>query len=57
MIGTSAAYVTALLANVAPGAGASARLAWASGVVAVAVYVIGVGAGFSLKEPPRELPD
>lgn len=57
MIGTSAAYVTALLANVAPGAGPSAKLAWASGVVAVTVYVIGAGASFFLKEPPQELPD
>lgn len=57
MIGTSAAYVTALLANSAPGAGPSAKLAWASGVVAVAVYVIGLSASFFLKEPPQELPD
>ena len=57
MIGTSAAYVTALIANVAPGAGASAKLAWASGVVAVVVFVVGFIASYQLKEPPETLPD
>lgn len=57
MIGTSAAFVTAQLANVAPGTGPAAKLAWASGVVAVTVYVVGVIASFWLKEPEEKLPD
>lgn len=58
MIGTSAAYVTALLANVAPGAGAAAKLAWASGVVGLTCYVVGFIASFYLPEPKSgELPE
>jgi hypothetical protein len=58
MIGTSAAYVTTTLALSAPGIGPSAKLAWASGVVAVVVYLIGVIASFRLPEPKSaELPD
>ena len=58
MIGTSAAYITTTLALSAPGLGPSAKLAWASGVVAVAVYLIGVVASFWLPEPKStELPD
>ncbi|MBE7545060.1 MAG: MFS transporter [Bryobacteraceae bacterium] len=57
MIGTSAAFITAQLSNYAPGATPAAQLAWASGVVAVSVYVIGVIASFWLKEPEAELPD
>jgi len=58
MIGTSAAYVTALLSNAAPGAGPSAKLAWASGVVGLMVYAIGVIASFWLPEPKGDqLPD
>ena len=57
MIGTSAAFVTAQLSNYAPGDTPAAQLAWASGVVAVFVYVTGVIASFWLKEPAAELPD
>ncbi len=58
MIGTSAAYITTTLALSAPGAGASAKLAWASGVVALGVYLIGVIASFWLPEPKSAaLPD
>ncbi len=58
MIGTSAAYVTTTLALSAPGVGPSAKLAWASGVVAVGVYLIGVIASFRLPEPKSDgLPD
>ena len=58
MIGTSAAYVTTTLALSAPGIGPSAKLAWASGVVAVGVYLIGVIASFRLPEPKTDgLPD
>ena len=58
MIGTSAAYITTTLALSSPGIGPSAKLAWASGVVAVAVYLIGVVASFWLPEPKSEaLPD
>jgi predicted MFS family arabinose efflux permease len=57
MIGTSAAFITAQLSNYSPGATPAAQLAWASGVVAVSVYVIGVIASFWLKEPEAELPD
>jgi Na+/melibiose symporter-like transporter len=58
MIGTSAAYVTTTLALSAPGVGPSAKLAWASGVVAVGVYLMGVIASFRLPEPKSDgLPD
>lgn len=58
MIGTSAAYITTTLALSAPGVGPSAKLAWASGVVAVGVYLIGVIASFRLPEPKSAgLPD
>ncbi len=58
MLGTSAAYITTVLANTAPGVGASAKLAWASGVVALGALVIGVIASFKLPEPKSEqLPD
>src|SRR5437867_2459602 len=54
MIGTSAALLTATLANVMPGAGASARLAAAAAVVGTAVYVIALVASFWLPEPSQE---
>jgi hypothetical protein len=54
MIGTSAAYLTTTLANTAPGAGPSAKLAWASGVVALGVFLIGVAASFKLPEPASD---
>lgn len=58
MIGTSAAYITTTLAMSAPGTEASAKLAWASGVVAVGVYLIGLIASFRLPEPRSAgLPD
>jgi len=54
MLGTSAAYITTTLANTAPGTGASAKLAWASGVVALIALLIGVIASFKLPEPKSE---
>jgi len=54
MVGTSAALLTATLANVMPGAGASARLAAAAAVVGTAVYVIALVASFWLPEPSQE---
>jgi hypothetical protein len=58
MIGTSAALVTTQLANVMPGAGPTAKLAYAATVVGFAVYVIGFVASFWLPEPKsEELPE
>jgi MFS family permease len=58
MVGTSAAFVTTQLANVAPGGNPSAKLAYAAAIVALAVYVIGFAASFALPEPKSEaLPD
>jgi hypothetical protein len=51
MIGTSAALVTTSLANVMPGAGPAAKLAYAAAVVGTSVYVIGFIASFWLPEP------
>jgi MFS family permease len=58
MIGTSAAYVTSLLSAGMPGTTPSMKLAYASGVVGLAVYVIGVIVSNWLPEPAgEELPD
>ena len=54
MIGTMAALVTTQLANSMPGAGAPAKLAYASAVVGTIAYVIGLTASFWLPEPSRE---
>src|SRR5262249_7611065 len=58
MIGTSAALLTAQLANVMPGASAPTKLAYASALVGTVAYVLGFVASFWLPEPTREtLPD
>ncbi len=54
MIGTSAALVTTQLANVMPGAGPAAQLAYAAAVVGTSVYVIGFCASFFLPEPQQD---
>src|SRR3989442_14172879 len=58
MFGTSAALVTATLASIMPGTGASGRLAAAAAVVGFGVYAIGFVASFWLPEPkPDDLPE
>lgn len=58
MVGTSAALLTTQLANIMPGASASARLALAAASVAFLVYAVGLVASFWLPEPQQEeLPD
>jgi MFS family permease len=58
MVGTSAAFVTATLANVMPGATPAVKLAWAAALVGTAVYVVGFVASSFLPEPKSEaLPD
>jgi len=58
MIGTSAALVTAQLANVMPGATPAAQLAGAAALVGLIVYATGLVASFWLPEPKgEELPD
>jgi len=54
MIGTSAAFVTTSLANVAPGVTPSQKLATAAAIVGTAVYAIGFAASFFLPEPKGE---
>jgi hypothetical protein len=51
MVGTSFAMVTAQLANVMPGAGPPAKLAYAASAVALFVYAAGLLASFWLPEP------
>jgi nitrate/nitrite transporter NarK len=51
MIGTSAALFTTQLANVMPGAGPAAKLAYAAALVGLSVYVAGFLASFWLPEP------
>jgi hypothetical protein len=51
VFGTSAALVTTQLSNVTPGDSESQKLAFAAGVVALAVYAIGLAASFWLPEP------
>jgi hypothetical protein len=58
MVGTSAAMVTTQLANIMPGAGAPAKLAYAAATVALFVYALGFLSSFWLPEPSQEkLPD
>jgi len=58
MIGTSAAFVTAVLANVMPGGTPAVKLAWAAALVGSAVYVVGFVASAYLPEPKTDaLPD
>jgi predicted MFS family arabinose efflux permease len=58
MIGTSAALITTQLANVMPGSGGPARLAYACALVGTGAYVLGLISSFWLPEPSREeLPD
>jgi hypothetical protein len=58
MVGTSAAMVTTQLANIMPGAGAPAKLAYAAAAVALFVYALGFLSSFWLPEPSQEkLPD
>jgi MFS family permease len=54
MIGTSAALVTTTLANVLPGPGPAAKLAYAAAIVGTSVYVIGFIASFWLPEPKAD---
>ncbi len=54
MIGTSAALLTAQLANIMPGAGPSMRVAYAAACVAFLVYAVGVLASFWLPEPLKD---
>ncbi len=57
MLGTSAAYITAILATSAPGGTPAAKLAWASGLVGSVLAVAAVALSRRLVEPPAELPD
>src|SRR5580692_6835398 len=58
VIGASAAVVTTQLANVMPGAGAAARLAYSAGTVAVLAYLLSLIGSFWLREPEgNQLPD
>ena len=54
MIGTSAALLTTQLANVMPGAGASAKLAYAGAAVAFLAYAVGFAGSFWLPEPKQD---
>ena len=54
MIGTSAALLTAQLANIMPGSAPSARLAYAAAGVVFLVYAVGVLASAWLPEPKQE---
>jgi hypothetical protein len=54
MMATSAALLTAQLANVMPGAGASTKLAYSAAAVAFLVYAIGFTASFWLPEPKQD---
>jgi hypothetical protein len=54
MIGTSAALLTTQLANIMPGAGAPAKLAYAAASVAFLVYAVGFTASFWLPEPRQD---
>jgi len=51
VIGASAAVLTTQLANVIPGAGAAARLAYSAGTVAVLAYLLSLIGSFWLREP------
>ena len=54
MLGTFAAVVTTQLANVMPGVGAPARLAYSAATVAVLLYAIALAATFWLREPESD---
>jgi hypothetical protein len=54
MVGTSAAFVTTQLANVAPGGSASIKLAYSAAAVAAFVYILGFLMSFRLPEPQRD---
>jgi len=57
MIGTSAALATTSLVGLLPGS-PTEKLAWASAIVGLVVYVVGFAASFFLPEPKQqELPD
>lgn len=58
VIGASAALLTTQLANVMPGAGAAARLAYSAGTVAVLAYLLSLIWSFWLREPDgTQLPE
>jgi Na+/melibiose symporter-like transporter len=58
VIGASAAVLTTQLANVMPGAGATARLAYSAGTIAVLAYLLSLIGSFWLREPEgNQLPD
>ena len=58
MVGTFAAVITTQLANVMPGGGPPAKLAYSAAAVAFMVYAVGFGASFWLPEPKQDhLPD
>jgi hypothetical protein len=54
LIGTSAAFIVAQLANVAPGASPALKLAAAAAIVGTTVYAIGLALSFFLPEPRQE---
>jgi MFS family permease len=54
MVGTAAALLTTQLANVMPGGGASAKLAYSAAAVAFMVYAVGLAASFWLPEPKQD---
>jgi len=54
MIGTSFALLTTQLANVMPGMGPSAKLAYAAAAVGFLVYAVGFAASFWLPEPKQD---
>jgi nitrate/nitrite transporter NarK len=54
MVGTSAALLTAQLANIMPGAAPSMRLAYAASCVALLVYLVGTVATRWLPEPQQD---
>ena len=54
MIGTSAAFLTAQLANVMPGSTPYAKLAYSASAVALLAYLVGFIASFWLPEPKQE---
>ena len=58
IIGASGVLLTTQLANVMPGAGAAARLAYSAGTVAVLAYAASLIGSFWLREPEHaQLPD
>jgi sugar phosphate permease len=58
VIGASAVLLTTQLANIMPGASATARLAYSAGAVAVLAYSLSLIGSFWLREPQHaQLPD